>query len=155
MERSMMESKGLPGKFWGEAVNTAVYLLNRAPTRSIVGGTPYEAWYGRKPSIDHLHTFGCVAHVKTVSSHKSKLANRSTPMIMTGYEEGSSMIKELKLTALPIQKVEHRDVELQVQMLRLEVGQEGPSKIHQEVATPARRTKYQEHHRDVVVQKQT
>jgi hypothetical protein len=81
------------------------------------------------------------------------------------------MIKELKLTALPIQKVEHRNVELQVQMLRLEaLGQEGPSKIHQEVATPARRTKYQEgrsvvlkprleatldHHQDVVVQKQT
>ncbi|KAK1631266.1 hypothetical protein QYE76_005581 [Lolium multiflorum] len=89
MARSMMESKGLPGKFWGEAVNTAVYLLNRAPTRSMVGGTPYEAWYGRKPSVDHLRTFGCVAHVKTVSGHKRNLANRSTPMIMTGYEEGS------------------------------------------------------------------
>jgi hypothetical protein len=85
----MMESKGLPGKFWGEAVNTTVYLLNRTPTRSMVGGTPYEAWYGRKPSVDHLRTFGCVAHVKTVSSHKRNLADRSTPMIMTGYEEGS------------------------------------------------------------------
>ncbi|KAK1611292.1 hypothetical protein QYE76_034965 [Lolium multiflorum] len=85
----MMKSNGLPGKFWGEAVNTAVYLLNRAPTRSMVGGTPYEAWYGRKPSVDHLRTFGCVAYVKTVSSHKRKLVNRSTPMIMTGYEEGS------------------------------------------------------------------
>ncbi|KAK1691745.1 hypothetical protein QYE76_008442 [Lolium multiflorum] len=89
MARSMMESKGLPGKFWGEAVNTAVYLLNRAPTRSMVGGTPYEAWYGRKLSVDHLRTFGCVAHVKTVSGHKRSLAGRSTPMIMTGYEEGS------------------------------------------------------------------
>ncbi|KAK1670120.1 hypothetical protein QYE76_058279 [Lolium multiflorum] len=89
MARSMMESKGLPGKFWGEAVNTAVYLLNRAPTRSMVGGTPYEAWYGRKPSVDHLSTFGCVAHVKTVSSHKRNLEDRSTPMIMTGYEKGS------------------------------------------------------------------
>ncbi|KAK1619296.1 hypothetical protein QYE76_024813 [Lolium multiflorum] len=89
MARSMMESKNLPGKFWGEAVNTAVYLLNRAPTRSMVGGTPYEAWYGRKPSVDHLRTFGCVAHIKTVSGHKRSLADRSTPMIMTGYEEGS------------------------------------------------------------------
>ncbi|KAK1620523.1 hypothetical protein QYE76_026040 [Lolium multiflorum] len=89
MARSMMESKDLPGKFWGEAVNTAVYLLNRAPIRSMVGGTPYEAWYGRKPSVDHLRTFGCVAHVKTVSGHKRNLADRSTPMIMTGYEEGS------------------------------------------------------------------
>ncbi|KAK1661504.1 hypothetical protein QYE76_049663 [Lolium multiflorum] len=89
MARSMMESKGLLGKFWGEAVNTAVYLLNRTPTRSMVGGTPYEAWYGRKPSVDHLRTFGCVAHVKTVSGHKRNLAERSTSMIMTGYEEGS------------------------------------------------------------------
>ncbi|KAK1646321.1 hypothetical protein QYE76_064126 [Lolium multiflorum] len=39
MARSMMESKGLPGKFWGEAVNTAVYLLNRAPTRSMMINT--------------------------------------------------------------------------------------------------------------------
>ncbi|KAK1660307.1 hypothetical protein QYE76_048469 [Lolium multiflorum] len=86
MARSMMKSKGLPGKFWGEAVNTAVYLLNRAPSRSVAGITPYEAWYGWKPSVDHLRTFGCVAHVKTVSGHNSKLVNRSTPMIMTGYD---------------------------------------------------------------------
>ena len=43
MARSMLKSKGMPGKFWGEAVNTAVYLLNRAPTKSVVGMTPYEA----------------------------------------------------------------------------------------------------------------
>ncbi|KAK1686566.1 hypothetical protein QYE76_047414 [Lolium multiflorum] len=89
MARSMMKSKGVPGRFWGEAVTTAVYLLNRAPTKSVVGMTPYEAWYGRKPSVDHLRTFGCVAHVKTVAGHTSKLADRSTPMIMIGYEAGS------------------------------------------------------------------
>jgi hypothetical protein len=48
------------------------------PTESGVGMTPYEAWYGRKPSVDHLRTFGCVAHDKT--------GQQSTPMIMTGYE---------------------------------------------------------------------
>ena len=74
MARRMMKRKGLPGNFWGEAVNTAVYLLNMEPTESGVGMTPYEAWYGRKPSVDHLRTFGCVAHVKTESDHKSKLA---------------------------------------------------------------------------------
>ena len=89
MARSMMKSKGLPGRFWGEAVTTAVYLLNRAPTKSVVGMTPYEAWCGRKPTVDHLRTFGCVAHVKTVAGHVSKLADRSTPMVMIGYETGS------------------------------------------------------------------
>jgi transposase InsO family protein len=33
MARSMMKSKGMPGRFWGEAVSTAVYFLNRAPTK--------------------------------------------------------------------------------------------------------------------------
>ena len=89
MARSMLKSKGMPGKFWGEAVNTAVYLLNRAPTKSVVGMTPYEAWYEHKPTVDHFRTFGCVAHVKTVSGHSSKFADRSTPMVFVGYEAGT------------------------------------------------------------------
>ena len=89
MARSMLQSKGMSGKFWGKAVNTSIYLLNRAPTKSVVGMTPYEAWYGHKPTVDHLHTFGCVAHVKTVTGHTSKLADRSTPMVLVGYEKGT------------------------------------------------------------------
>ena len=45
MARCLLKSKGVPGEFWGEAVTTAVYLLNRAPTSSLRGKTPYEAWY--------------------------------------------------------------------------------------------------------------
>jgi hypothetical protein len=89
MAHSMMKSKGMPGRFWGEAVSMVFYLLNRAPTKSVDGMTPYEAWYGRKPSVDHLRTFGCVTHVKTVVGHLSKLADRSTPMVMIGYEAGT------------------------------------------------------------------
>jgi hypothetical protein len=88
MARSMMKSKGMPGRFWGEAVSTTVYLLNRAPTKSVVGMMSYEAWYVRKPSFDHLRTFGSMAHVKTVAGHTNKLADRSTPMVMIEYEAG-------------------------------------------------------------------
>jgi transposase InsO family protein len=35
MARSMLKAKGLPGWFWGEAVNTAVYILNRCPTKTV------------------------------------------------------------------------------------------------------------------------
>jgi len=35
MARCLLKSKGVPGEFWGEAVTTAVYLLNRAPTSSL------------------------------------------------------------------------------------------------------------------------
>lgn len=64
MARCLLKSQNLPGKFWGEAVATSIYLLNRAPTKSVAGMTPYESWYGRKPSVEHLRTFGCLAHVK-------------------------------------------------------------------------------------------
>jgi hypothetical protein len=32
--RSMMKSKGVPGRFWAEAVMTAVYFLNKALTKT-------------------------------------------------------------------------------------------------------------------------
>ncbi|WVZ84590.1 hypothetical protein U9M48_031613 [Paspalum notatum var. saurae] len=37
--------------FWGEAVVTAMHLLNRTPTKSLDGVTPYEAWHERKPTV--------------------------------------------------------------------------------------------------------
>lgn len=86
MARSLLKSMGVLGEFWGEAVSTAVYLLNRAPTKSVVGKTPYEAYYDRKPSVNHLRIFGCLAHVKVVKPHLSKLADRSKQMVFIGYD---------------------------------------------------------------------
>jgi transposase InsO family protein len=87
MARSLLKSKNMPGSFWGEAVTTAVYLLNRAPTKAVIGKTPYEAIYGRKPNVSHLRTFECVAHVKTAEPHLSKLADRSTKMVFIWIRE--------------------------------------------------------------------
>ena len=42
----MLKAKGLPRNFWGEAVSTAIFILNRSPTRALAGETPYEAWHG-------------------------------------------------------------------------------------------------------------
>jgi hypothetical protein len=51
MARFLLKNMDVPSKFWGEAVRTAVYILNRCPTRALSGVTPYEAWHGRKPSV--------------------------------------------------------------------------------------------------------
>ncbi|WVZ50972.1 hypothetical protein U9M48_002169 [Paspalum notatum var. saurae] len=67
--RSMLLAKGLPGMFWGEAVTTAVFILNRSPTRSLDGKTPFEARHGERPAVSFLRTFGCVAHVKNTKPH--------------------------------------------------------------------------------------
>jgi transposase InsO family protein len=89
MARCLLKSMKVPPEFWGEAVRTAVYLLNRAPTRSLNGVTPYELWHGWKPNVQHLRVFGCVAHVKKIGPRVNKLADRSSKMIFIGYEEGS------------------------------------------------------------------
>lgn len=70
-------------------MTTAVYLLNRAPTKSVKGMTPYEAWHERKPSVQHLRTFGCTAHVKKVWPGQSKLADSSKQMVFIGFKAGS------------------------------------------------------------------
>jgi len=43
MAKSMLFEKGMPKEFWPEAVNTAVYLLNRCPKRVVWNMTPFEA----------------------------------------------------------------------------------------------------------------
>ena len=68
MAKSMMVEKGMPVKFWAEAVSTAVYLQNRCFTKSVLDKTPFEAFTGRKPGIKHLKVFGCVCYTH-VSSH--------------------------------------------------------------------------------------
>ena len=87
--RSMMKAKSLPGVFWGEAVSTAVYLLNRSSCKAIGGRTPYELWNGHTPSIQHLRTFGCIAHTKVNTPHQKKLDDRSRRMVFVDYEPGS------------------------------------------------------------------
>ena len=77
------------GRFWGEAVQTAVYLLNLSQTMCLKGKTLYEAWFGKKPTVRHLKVFGCVAFVKVTRPHLSKLDAHGMKIVFIGYEEGS------------------------------------------------------------------
>ncbi|CAA7401797.1 unnamed protein product [Spirodela intermedia] len=87
--RSMLKAKGLPGWFWGEAVATAVYILNRCPTKSVDGMTPFEVWHGKKPAVHHLKVFGCITYVLNTIPHLKKLEDRGRKMIFISYEYGS------------------------------------------------------------------
>jgi hypothetical protein len=75
-------------------VVTAVYILNRSPTKAINGRTPYEAWHGRKPTVSHLRIFGCLAFGKELG-HIGKLDDRSTTGVFIGYAEGSKAYRIL------------------------------------------------------------
>ena len=88
MAQALLKQRGVPAVFWGEAVVSAVYILNRSPTKALDGRTPYEAWHVRKPAVSHLRVFGCLVFAKELG-HISKLDDRSTPGVFIGYAEGS------------------------------------------------------------------
>ena len=53
MMRSMFSYSSLPSSFWGYALQTAMYILNVVPSKS-VPKTPLELWNGRKASLRHF-----------------------------------------------------------------------------------------------------
>ena len=69
MVRSMMSLTDLPLSFWGYALETAAFTLNRAPSKS-VETTPYELWYGKRQSCRFLK-FGDVMLMSKSFSLKS------------------------------------------------------------------------------------
>jgi hypothetical protein len=67
---------------WGYALESAAYLLNRVPSKSVTS-TPYEIWKGRKPEFKHVKIWGCTAHVKR--HDPDKLESRTDKCRFVGY----------------------------------------------------------------------
>ena len=89
MGRSLLKERDMPSYMWAEAIRHAVYLLNRLPTRAVSGETPYEAWTKKKPRVDYLKVFGCIAYMKVPNIHVKKLDNRSKRVVHLGREAGT------------------------------------------------------------------
>ncbi|GAU28641.1 hypothetical protein TSUD_159220 [Trifolium subterraneum] len=83
MARSMIMQKSLPYKFWGEAVTTVAYILNKYPSKKLKV-VPDEAWCGRKPSVQHLKVFGSLCYKHMPDARRTKLEDKSEIMILIG-----------------------------------------------------------------------
>jgi len=83
MARFLLHDKGLPKKFWAEAANTAVFLLNRLPTKAVQKKTQFEAWHNSKPI--NLKTFGCLCFSYIHQVKRDKLDKKAEPRIFVGY----------------------------------------------------------------------
>lgn len=68
-------------------------VLNRVHTRALKKVTPLEAWTGRKSSLIHLRTFGCIAHAKVVKLNLKNMEDRAIPIIYLGTEVGCKALK--------------------------------------------------------------
>ncbi|KAK8994239.1 hypothetical protein V6N11_045338 [Hibiscus sabdariffa] len=82
MVRSMMSHTDLPTSFWGYALETAAFTLNRVPSKS-VQKTPHEMWTGRRPNMSFMKIWGCKAYVKHQMS--TKLEPKSEKCTFVGY----------------------------------------------------------------------
>ena len=78
----MMSLTDLSLSFWGYALETAAFTLNRAPSKS-VETTPYELWFGAKPKLSFLKVWGCEAYVKKLMP--DKLKPKAEKCVFIGY----------------------------------------------------------------------
>ncbi|KFD65016.1 LOW QUALITY PROTEIN: hypothetical protein M514_22733 [Trichuris suis] len=83
--RSTLCTRNLPKSLWAEAVYTAAYLMNRVPNRKENTATPYERWFGKRPSVGHLRVFGCDAYVHVPAQHRKKLDPKARKVVFVGY----------------------------------------------------------------------
>ena len=72
----------LPTSFWGHALETAAFTLNRVPSK-LVQKMPYKMWTGKHPSMSFMKIWGCEAYVKHQTS--TKLEPKSERCIFVGY----------------------------------------------------------------------
>lgn len=90
----MLSNSKLPRTFWGEAVNTTLYLINKSPSTALNFKTRQEVWSGHPPNFKHLRVFGCAAYAHT---RQDKLQPRAKKCIFLGYPQG---VKAYKLWSL-------------------------------------------------------
>lgn len=85
--RCMMLESGAPQSFWYLSCLMAVFLTNRTVTKALSGlQTPFEVWYFRKPSLNHLRVFGCQAYrLIRKELRKSKYTPVASLGVLVGY----------------------------------------------------------------------
>lgn len=87
--RCMLFCANLEKNYWAEALATAAYIVNRSPTKSLQGKTPYEMWKGKKPNLSHMRIFGSEAMVHVPKEKRQKWDKKAAKMILVGYCENS------------------------------------------------------------------
>ena len=71
--RAMLKDSGMPNTHWARAIYQAAYILNRMPSAK-TNKSPYETLQGRKPQMNHIKIFGCLAYgLKPKHDRTSKL----------------------------------------------------------------------------------
>lgn len=80
-----MTQSHMPQKYWVEAFQTAVYLINMLPTRVLQQNSPYKVLFNRSPSYEFLLVFGCTCFPFLRPYNQNKLQPQSCSCVFLGY----------------------------------------------------------------------
>ncbi|XP_029129864.1 uncharacterized protein LOC109816369 isoform X2 [Cajanus cajan] len=88
--RALLFQMSVPKNYWGEAVLTATYLINRLPTRILNGISPIESLLSFVPSCPLISSlpsrvFGCTVFVHSHHPNRSKLDPKALKCVFIGY----------------------------------------------------------------------
>nr|GEW51823.1 hypothetical protein [Tanacetum cinerariifolium] len=87
--QTMLSALKLPLFFWAEAIETTCYTQNRSIIILNNDKTPYHIINDRKPSIKHLHIFGCICYLTRDGKNLDKMKEKGDPCILVGYSTQS------------------------------------------------------------------
>ncbi|GJT49081.1 retrovirus-related pol polyprotein from transposon TNT 1-94 [Tanacetum coccineum] len=87
--RMMLSAFKLPLCFWAEVIATACYTQNRSIIILTHEKMAYHIINDRKPSIKHLHIFGCTCYLTRDSENLDKMKEIGDPCILVGYSTQS------------------------------------------------------------------
>ncbi|GJZ62240.1 retrovirus-related pol polyprotein from transposon TNT 1-94, partial [Tanacetum coccineum] len=79
--RTMLSAFKLPLFIWTEAITTACYTQNRSIIIPTHEKTAYHIINARKPSIKHLHIFGCTCYLTRDGENLDKMKEKGNPCI--------------------------------------------------------------------------
>ncbi|WMV53686.1 hypothetical protein MTR67_047071 [Solanum verrucosum] len=82
---TLLAQASLPLKFWSNVFYSAVFLINRLPSKVIQFLSPQEKLFGSKPDYHFLKVFGCQCFPLLRPFNKHKVEFRSQPCTFLGY----------------------------------------------------------------------
>ena len=85
---AMLADSGLPKTFWAECLAALVYVWNRCPTSTLQDSTPFEHWYKRKPDVEQLRVWRCLAYAHVKKDKRGHFGWHMEKCVFIGYPDG-------------------------------------------------------------------
>lgn len=84
--RALMLQSGLPKFLWSYAIQHAVFLINRTPSKLLADHSPFQLMFGTLPDLANLKVFGSLCYVSSPTAHRTKFDNRARKCAFLGFK---------------------------------------------------------------------